>query len=63
MKPENLGATMRQFMGMGMDSMPMIEQFMDKINIQADGGHLLQAAILTKAVGMVKVLIQKGTDL
>ena len=63
MKPENLGLTIRQFMGMGMEGMPLIEGFMDKINVQTDGGHLLQAAIHMKVPSMVKLLIEKGTDL
>ena len=42
MKPENIGSTIRQFMGMGGGS--MVEGFMDKVNIGADGGHLLQVS-------------------
>ena len=43
MKPENIGSTIRQFMGMGGGS--MVEGFIDKVNIGTDGGHLLQVSI------------------
>ena len=44
MKPENIGSTIRQFMGMGGGS--MVEGFMDKVNINTDGGHLLQVSAI-----------------
>lgn len=42
MKPENIGHTIRQFIPMG--SIPMIEGFMDKLNITTDGPQLLQVS-------------------
>ena len=44
MKPENIGATMRQFIPMG--GGPMIENFIDKIDILKDGGQLMQVSKL-----------------
>ena len=41
----------------------MSEIFMDKVNMQIDGGQLMQASIFCKNHEMVKALIQRGADL
>lgn len=61
MKPENISSTFRMFIPMGLN--PMLEQFVDKVNMGTDGGHLLQAAIFCKQPDVVKLLISKGADL
>ena len=62
MKAENIGHTVRQFIPMG-GAGPMLETFMEKVNVQAEGGQLMQAAIYCRQPDLVKALIQRGVDL
>ena len=63
MKPENIGHTMRQFIPLGGQAAAMSEIFIDKVNMQIDGGQLMQASIYCKNHEMVKTLITRGCDL
>ena len=63
MRPENVANTMRQFIPLGSQAAAMGELFMDKVNMQMDGGQLMQAAIFCKNSEVVKALIQRGADL
>mmetsp|Transcript_3788 Transcript_3788/g.4346 ORF Transcript_3788/g.4346 Transcript_3788/m.4346 type:complete len:104 (+) Transcript_3788:77-388(+) len=61
MKPENIGATMRHFIPMGVNS--MVENFIEHVNIATDGPHLLQAAIFCGQPETVQTFIARGVNL